>query len=243
MSGERRLEYDKGPSLEQDEPAGDADDRGSDEDGENRDDPASAGRRVVICPSWMAGLVSGAGAFAAVFAVTYQLARAMTAAGSFSGAENDPSQWAITGITMLGSHGGSIEEGGEPIDVFVPQGFFTSHVSALVPVVVLAIAGYLLVRHVRLETRVDGAVAFGAMALSYVVLAVALARVATWSPQESVTGTGDDAAVIAVATDASLVVSTGVTVLVFATLGAAIAAIPRLLEYAPLETVETEPAE
>lgn len=229
MSSDRRFEYDKGPDLEdeREEPADESDDD-SDDDGE----PVGTtrhGRTRLDVPPWKAGAVSGVSAFVVVVAATYQLVGAMFAGGMFGGAEDQPSRWVVAGLATLGSHGATIEHGDETI-----RGAFgfirglTSHVTALVPIVVLAVAGYLLVRFVRLETRREAGLAFGSLILCYVVPTAALAGIARWTPEMDADG-AQEAETIAVAMEPSLLVAIGGTALTFVAIGAGIAAFPRLL--------------
>lgn len=228
MSSNRRFEYEKGPTLEDEDPIIESDsDDDEDESPDRRD-----GRRLVAAP-WKAGSVAGVGAFAIVFAVTYQLVGAMFAGGMFAGVEDRPSRWVVTGLVTLGSHGATIDRGGEAIGgAFGIIRGLTTHVTALVPVVVLAIAGYLLVRYVRLETRREAAVALGSLSLSYLALAVVLSVLARWTP-----GEGADAETIRVSTDAAMLLTTTGTVVAFVAVGAAVAALPRLLEAGPFEVI------
>lgn len=231
MSSDRRFEYDKGPDLEDEAPTAESDGDG-DGDSEGEENPADATRRRrtrVVVPPWKAGAVSGVSAFVVVLAATYQLVGAMFAGGMFGGAEDQPSRWVVTGLVTLGSHGASIEHGDEPIrGAFRFVGGLTSHISALVPVVVLALAGYLLVRTVRLETRRDAGLAFGSLILCYVVPTAALVAIARWTPEVD-GNSAQEAETIAVAMEPSLLVAIGGTALTFAAVGAGIAALPRLL--------------
>ncbi|WP_306054574.1 hypothetical protein [Natronococcus wangiae] len=237
MSGERRLEYDKGPALEDEERAPEGTGEPDVDERDERPEPTRDGRPTVAIAPWKAGSLLGAGTFVLVFAVTYQLVGAMFATGMFARAENEPSRWVIAGLTMLGSHGATIEENGEPIrGAYAPTGLLASHVSALLPVVAFALAGCLLVRYVRLETAKDAGIALGAAVASYVILSAVLALLSTWAPEEPEFAPEADPNVIAVAVDGSLFLSTGSTAALFVALGAAIAAVPRLLRYAPIET-------
>ncbi|WP_226004748.1 hypothetical protein [Natrinema salinisoli] len=226
MSSDRRFEYEKGPDLEDEEPITERDDDG-DED-EPAGDAPRRGRTRFAVPPWKAGAISGASAFAVVLAATYQLVGAMFAGGMFSGVEEQPSRLVVTGLVTLGSHGATLEQDEEVI-----RGAFgfirglTSHVSALVPIVVLVVAGYLLVRYVRLETRQEAGLALGSLVLCYVLPTAALAAIARWTPED--TGGAQEAETIAVATDLSLVATIGGTALTFVVIGAGIAAVPRLL--------------
>ncbi|TYL39575.1 hypothetical protein CV102_04585 [Natronococcus pandeyae] len=241
MSDERRLEYDKGPALEDEERAPEENDDPDTDEGSEGTEPTGDGRLIVALAPWKAGTLSGVGAFALVFAATYQLVGAMFATGMFARAENEPSQWAIAGLTMLGSHGATIEENGEPIQgAYAPTGLLTSHVSALLPVVILALVGYLLVRYVPLETVKDAGFAIGTTVASYAVLATVLALLATWAPEADEFAPEAEPDAIAVTVDASMLFSTTFSVLLFVTFGAAVAALPRLLEYVPVETTNTD---
>ncbi|MDS0476270.1 hypothetical protein [Natrinema sp. 1APR25-10V2] len=225
MSSDRRFEYDKGPQLE-DERESDAGETGGDsDDGDESADERYPRRRRVAVPPWKVGAVSGIGAFVVVVAVTYQLVGAMFAGGLFSGIEDRPSRAAITGLVALGSHGATIERGNETIQgaYGVVRGL-TTNVTALVPVVVLLVTGYLLVRIVRLETRREAGLALGSLLLSYVVLTAGLATVARWTPEG-----GGDVETLAVSIDPSLFAAVGGTAVVFTTIGAGIAALPRQL--------------
>lgn len=244
MSGDRRLEFDKGPSLEDEEQDATEPTDADDEDA-GQANPGDRGGRVVIDEApWKAGVFSGVSAFAVTFLILYQLVESLFAAGTFTQVENEPGQWVIAGFTMLGSHGATLEEGGEPMQgAFAYVGSLVSHVSALVPIVVLVVAGYLLVRYVRLETVTAAGQAVGTMVVSYVVLTVVLGLFATWSPEETdtgPTGTGNEPETLAVAVDGSVLFSTTSSALLFVTLGGAIAALPRLLEFAPIATTDAE---
>jgi hypothetical protein len=245
MSSERRLEYDKGPSLEDDpvEPTERTESEGENADSRN---PTGRGERVLVAVApWKAGPVAGVGAFVAVYVVMYQLASSMIAGGTFARAENEPSQWVIAGMTMLGSHGAPIEEGGEQVQgAYASMGMLASHVSALIPLVALVVVGYLLVRYVRFETAADAGLAIGTTAVAYVVPTVVLGLFSRWSPAETEPAPGEtnpEPETLAIAVDASTVISTTLSVALFVAIGAALAALPRLLESAPLETTTAEP--
>ncbi|MBZ6494964.1 hypothetical protein [Natrinema longum] len=229
MSSDRRFEYDKGPDLEAAESTTGTDSDGDDEG--NRDEPAESDRRVAIVAGWKAGTVAGVSAFAVCFAVIYQIVGSMYAMGAYSGGETDPSRVVIAGLTSLASHGVTIEEGGEPIEAavrYAASAGLTSHVTALVPPVILAVAGFLLVRYVHLRTRRVAGLALGSLVGSYVVLMTGLSMIARWTPERTANGT-DEAATIAAATDLGAVLSIGTTALVFVAVGAAVAGLPRLL--------------
>ncbi|MXV61510.1 hypothetical protein GS429_05410 [Natronorubrum sp. JWXQ-INN-674] len=244
MSSNRRFEYDKGPRPDAEQP-GDENERDADEgegDGNenNGGGPTDSNRRVAAVEPWLAGLVSGVSAFAVVFAAAYQLAATMTATGGFAGVEDGPSRWVLAGLASLASHGVPIELDGEPIEGGFGSPYtagLASDVTALIPVAVLLVTGYLLVRYVSLETSRDGALALGSLVTSYVVLAVGLSMITSWSPNEEA-GANGEAETIAAATDLSMVVSVTGTALVFVLVGAAVAALPRLLELAPVELVD-----
>ncbi|ELY59221.1 hypothetical protein C491_07766 [Natronococcus amylolyticus DSM 10524] len=235
MSTERRLEYDKGPSLE-DEPG--------DDDPNDGDDPERtaerSGRPTVEAPAWAVGVASGVIAFAAVFLMSHQLAGSMFGTGLFTQVENEPSRWMMSSFTMLGSHGAVIVEGEEAAHgLYAPMGMFASHVSALVPPLVLGVVGYLLARYVRLETLSDAGILVGTLTATYVVPLVALGTATQWVPEESDPAAGEVGAeqeVLSIAVDVSMVVSTTLSVALFVSLGAAVAVLPRLLERAPIET-------
>ncbi|WP_265109339.1 hypothetical protein [Halosolutus halophilus] len=231
MSSEPHLEYDKGPPLDDGTETENESDRTGTDDEPEPPDVGETQQPTATAPPWVAGLCSGAGAFVVVFAVIYQLTSSMFAAGTFARMEQEPNRWAIAGLSTLGSHGATIEQGGEQVQAgFATYAGLTSHVTTLVPVVVLALAGYLLVRYARLETRADAGQAIGSMGLAYLVLATGLAQIARWTPEEERVGTTGDPNQIAVPVDAGTVLTLAVTVFVFAGLGAAIAALPRLLE-------------
>ncbi|ELY78817.1 hypothetical protein [Natrinema pallidum] len=223
MSQNRRFEYDKGPRLEDDTTPPESDD---DADADERPAPDAGDRRIAVAP-WKAGSVAGVSAFVIVFAAFYQLITAYAATGSYGQGDSGPSNWVIAGLTTLANHGAAIQQGGEPIDGIgmYPVGLVPS-VSALIPAVVLLAAGYFLVRYVALETRREAGVAVGAFLVSYVVLAVGLAVLAQWTPGTGTEGMEEGA--ITAATDLSLIVTVGGTVLTFALLGAGVAALPRL---------------
>lgn len=227
MSSGRR--YETGPSLEDDRASSDTDGDGT---GENESNERSDGRRQVLVAPWKAGAASGVSAFALVFLVSFQLVGVMFAGGLFR-AESQPSRWIATGWTMLASHGATVEIGEETIrGGFGTVRSITSHVTALVPVIVLLVAGYLVVRYVRLETRREAGIALGSFSVSYLALAVGLSMVATWTPE------GADAETISVPTDWAMLLTTAGTVVAFVAIGAAVAALPRLLEAGPFELVD-----
>lgn len=243
MSSERRLEYEKGPRLEDD---GESDDEGSGTDagesgGGDGDDSERAARPEVTVPSWTAGLIAGTSAFVVVSAMIYQVVAAVLAAGSFGGAETQPSRTVMAGLATLANHGAVLEVNGEPIEGTVgglyPVGLVTNF-TPLVPIIVLSGTGYLLVRYVRIETRRDAGLAVGACVSSYTALMIGLATVTEWTPEAESSGAGSGASAepetIAVATDVATVVTVSRTALVFVLLGAVVAALPRLLESGPL---------
>ncbi|QCS40893.1 hypothetical protein [Natrinema versiforme] len=216
-------QYETGPSLEDEREPDESEDGG---DGGNGDDPTDGPRRrrrkLAVSP-WKAGLASGVSAFAVVYAVAYHFVSVLIAV-SGTGADDEPSRWILAGLVTLGSHGAPIEQGGESIGFGFRMGQgFLSHVTALVPVVVLLVAGYLLVRSVRLETRSDAGLALGSFGLSYLAIAVGLSLIATWTPE------GTNPEPITVPTDVSFFLTIGGTVVVFVAIGAAVAAVPRLL--------------
>ncbi|ELY79597.1 hypothetical protein [Natrinema gari] len=223
MSQNRRFEYDKGPRLEDEATPPESD---ADAAEDERPAPDAGDRRVTVAP-WTAGSVAGVSAFAIVFAVFYQLSTAYAAMGSYGQGDSDPSNWIIAGLTTLANHGVTIQQGGEPIDGFgMYPVVLVSPVSALLPAVVLLAAGYVLIRYVALETRREGGLAVGACCASYVVLASGLSVLARWTPETGTEGMEEGA--ITVATDLSLIVTVGGTVLTFALIGAGVAALPRL---------------
>lgn len=235
MTQKKQFEYEKGPRPDENRPTVDGSDESGSPDEPDMPDPldessGGRGRSVVV-----AGLAFGAAAFAGVFALMYQLAAMMDVMGAFS-VEEGPSRTVIAGLTNLASHGATIEVDGEPIEAGIavtPMSGLSSHVSALIPPVVLFAAGYLLVRHVRLETRQEGALAVGSLVASYAVLTVGLATRSRWAPEG---GIDDQTETIAVATDFLTVLTVTRTALVFAVLGAGIAALPRVLEAVPIES-------
>lgn len=225
MSSDRRFEYEKGPRLDDERESAENDGERADE--AESTDPKGNERAMVTVVPWKAGAVAGASAFAVVFAVLYRLAAAMDAAGAF-GVENKPSRIVIAGLLDLANHGVMIEQGGEPISrVFRATGGLASHVTPLIPVVVLIATGYLLVRYVRLETRREAGLAVGSLVLCYAVPTAGLAAIARWTPEASGRA-GQEAEPIAVAMGPSLFVAVGGTALVFAAIGAGVAALPQL---------------
>ncbi|MFC4540680.1 hypothetical protein ACFO5R_01910 [Halosolutus amylolyticus] len=243
MSSESHLEYDTGPPLDDESDTESGSDRTeTDAEPESPDDGETRQPSTTVSP-WVAGLCSGAGAFAIVFAVIYHLVGSMFAAGAFARMEEEPSQVAIAGLSTLGSHGASIEQGGEQIQSgFATYTGLTSHVTTLIPIIVLALSGYLLVRYVRLETRAEAGQVIGSMGAAYVALAMGLAQVATWTPEDEPVGATGDASQIAVPVDAGTVLTLAVTVFVFAGIGAAIAALPRWLERDRASADDSDPA-
>ncbi|MFC6766397.1 hypothetical protein [Natrinema soli] len=216
-------QYETGPSLEDEREFDESEDDGDGgDDNDPTDVPGRRWRRLTV-PPWKAGIASGVSAFAVVYAVAYHFVTVLIAT-SGTGAEDEPSRWVLAGLVTLGSHGAPIEQGGESIGFGFRMGQgFISHVTALVPVVVLLVTGYLLVRYVRLETRTDAGLALGSFGLSYLAIAVGLSLIATWTPE------GADPEPITVPTDASLLLTIGGTVVFFVAIGAAVAAVPRLL--------------
>ncbi|AHG01171.1 hypothetical protein HALLA_18735 [Halostagnicola larsenii XH-48] len=234
---DRQLEYDKGPAYDTG-PAVDEQEDGTDSDDASRsdDDPGrgesglveSAGRSSRV------GLGFGVGSFVAVYAVLYHLIGTMFATGLFTAGEQEPSRWVITGISMLVSHGATMLNGEEPVQTgYSIYTSLSSHLTALVPVVVLSIAGYLLVRtlwEASLEETVrNSAIAGMVCTASYVVLSVVLATISIWDLEGESGGTASGAAgtgeaeAITVAVDSSLVLTTAGTVLTFTLLGGAVA--------------------
>ncbi|WP_293032157.1 hypothetical protein [Natronococcus sp.] len=240
MSTKRRLEYDKGPSLEDESPEDDPNDGDGDPDRSVERDR----RPTVEAPPWAVGAALGLGAFAAVFLASYQLAGSLFGTGLFAQVENEPSQWVISSFTMLGSHGAVIMEGEEAArGLHAPMGMFASHVSALVPLLVLGLVGYLLARYVRLESLRSAGVLVGTLTATYVVPLVALGTVTQWAPEESDPAAGEvgsEPEMLSVAVDVSMVLSTTLSVALFVSIGAAVAALPRLLERAPIETTTAD---
>lgn len=227
MPSERQFEYEKGPRLEDEQATttndgGDVDDDGSDTA------PRRVRNQLVVRP-WKAGAVVGVSAFVVVFTVLYQLVGAMFAGGVFDGGETRPSRLAITGLVTLANHGVTLERRGETI-----QGAFgfirglTSHVAALVPTVVLLAAGYLVVRYAHLETRREAGLALGSLVGCYVILMVGLSMTAEWSPDRDA-GINEEVPTVTASTDFGTVVSIGTTAIVFVTIGAAVAALPKVV--------------
>jgi hypothetical protein len=142
---------------------------------------------------------------------------------------------------MLSTTGGTLEYGGEPIEPEqqLPMVAATDFMTT-VSILLLGGAGYLLVRHVRLETARDVGLAFGTATVSYVVLAVGLATLARWSPEEVEPAPGEvngpNHETLAVAVDTAMVLTATLSVALFFALGGVVAALPRLLEYAPVGT-------
>lgn len=230
MSAERRFEYDEGPDLADERPADD----GTDGDaGEERPEPEERRPTGIAVAPWKGGLVAGASAFAVVVAAFYQLVSAFTATGRYGGSDGGPSSLVMASLAASANHGVRILQDDEPIGEFGIRSFqaaFNPYVTGLVPAVVLAVAGYLLVRYVRLETRREAGLAVGTLIASYVVLVTGLTAVAEWTPdaEEAVA----DAPTIAAATGLGAVVAIGTTALAFVAVGAAVAAVPRLAKMA-----------
>ncbi len=237
---DRQLEYDKGPAVDEQETATDSDDAAPRDDASSGNGGDSGHEELGLVESarrsGKAGLGFGVGSFVVVYALSYQLAAAMFSGGMFAGAEDQPSRWIVAGLTMLGSHGAQIIEGEESVQMaFSVYGSLTSHVSAFVPVLVLSLAGFLLVRYLRTsrfeETVRNSAIAGSVFVSSYVLLAVALAEVATWAPEEAETagggtaGTGEESDAIAVAVDSSMVLTTTGTVVAFLVVGGLVAVV------------------
>ncbi|WP_408956695.1 hypothetical protein [Natrinema sp. 74] len=174
--------------------------------------------------------MAGTSAFAVCLAVLYQLAASMDAVGRFGSGENGPSRFVIAGLTDLVNHGVVLERGGEPIEIGVGSSNsagFSSHVTALVLPLVLAAAGYLLVRSVRLETRREARLAIGSLVACYAVLTAGLATVARWTPQ--VADSEPNAEAIGAPIDFGTLLTISRTAFTFAVIGAVVAALPRLL--------------
>ncbi|SEW26943.1 hypothetical protein [Natrinema salifodinae] len=239
MSSNRRFEYDKGPSLEDERPSAEDEgeaDRNDGGNGTDGDGPTGSERPIAAVAPWKAGAVAGAGAFAIAVGVLYHLVATMDAVGRYGQA--GPGRLVMTGLSTLANHGATIERGGEPIETAIAAtgiGLATQ-LTALVPAVVLLAAGYLLGRHVRLETRRDGALAVGALVLTYTASTVALGAIARWTPGDP--SRPDQAETIAAALDLATVVSIGRTALVFAGIGGIVATLPQLLEAGPIDLVD-----
>lgn len=222
--------YDKGPPIDELENRTDSDASSSD-GGPGRD---GSGLVESAIRSSRVGLGFGVGSFVAVYAVLYHVVGTMFATGLFAAGDQEPSRWVITGISMLGSQGATIVNGTEPLQTsYSIYSSLSSHLTALVPVVVLSVVGYLLVRTLR-ETSLEETVRNGVIAgtvctASYVVLSVVLALISVWNPEEAdteITGAAPGAnelETITVAVDSSLVLTTAGTVLTFTLLGGAIA--------------------
>lgn len=226
MSRDRRFEYDKGPTLEDErETAAESDE--PDED--DRNEPVRGARPVATVAPWKGGIAAGVSAFGVMVAAFYQLVSALGATGAYSQDGNGPSDWVMTGLTALANHGVAIQRDGEPIEGIGTFSFgLTPYVTGLVPAVILTITGYLLVRYVRLETRREAGLALGSLVASYVVPTIGLATITRWTPEQ-----GADAAqemtTIAAATGVGAVSAVASTALVFAAIGAGVAALPQLL--------------
>ena len=234
---DRQLEYDKGPEYDTG-PAADEQENGTDSDdaSSSGDDPGRGEPGLVESASRSSriGLGFGVGSFVAVYAVLYHVIGSMFAAGLFTGGDQEPSRWVITGISMLVSHGATMLNGEEPVQTgYSIYTSLSSHLTALVPVVVLSIAGYLLVRTLR-EASIEEMIRNSAIAgtictASYVVLSVVLATISIWDLEESdteitsVAPGANEAETIAVAVDSSLVLTTAGTVLTFTLLGGTVA--------------------
>lgn len=219
MSGQ--FEYDVGPQP-------------TETDGEASDD---RGRIDGVLDSpWVVGFVGGGGTFLAVYAIMYQLASALLAAGTMSASEEAPTRRVLAGLTMLVSHGGTLELPDETMgnSLFT---VFTPHISAIITVLALLAAGYLLVRYLATDDLVAtgkaAASAGGVFLTSYVVLSVLLAAFTRWTPSGDTgdaTGTpgsgvtdATEPETISVAADLSLVLTVGGTVVAFLTLGGLLA--------------------
>lgn len=234
---DRQLEYDKGPEYDTG-PAVDEQEDGTDsDDASSSDDDPGRGESELVesaVRSSRVGLGFGVSSFVAVYAVSYQLIGTMFSGGLFAGGEQEPSRAVIAGLSMLGSQGATFMEGEEQIRMgFGVYGNITSHLTALVPVVALSIAGYLLVRTLReasLEETIRNSVIGGTVCtVSYAVLSIILATVSVWDSEGESGGTASGAAgtgeaeAITVAVDSSLVLTTVGTVLTFTLFGGAVA--------------------
>ena len=211
---ERRLDYDIGPQSATDEGAS-----AENEEGESR-----------TSGSLKRGLAIGTVAFFVVYAVTYQLSSAMMAVGYVEGTE--PSRWILAGLAMLGSHGAPLEAGGEPVPAEWLFGFLTP-VLAVVPIVVLTAAGFVLARRVATGSRgvlIRRTGTAGAAAVfAYVTLTTALARLARWTRGEAnggglIGGPVNDGPITVVAPiDSSFLLTVSGTTAVFLGLGVLLA--------------------
>lgn len=225
MSSDRRFEYETGPELETERDAAERDERTREDEQSEADD----GRPVAVVAPWKGGTVAGVSAFGVMFAAFYQLISAFSATGGYSQGDTGPSDWVAASLASLANHGVTILQDGEPMEGFATLTLgLTPYVTGIVPAVILAVAGYLLVRYVRLESRRDAGLALGSLVASYVVLTGSLSLIARWTPEQG-SGATQETTTISAAADFGAIVAIGGTALVFAAIGAGVAALPQLL--------------
>lgn len=211
---ERRLEYDKGPSLEDDEPANDRDD----------DEPSpSIGLEGV---PWKVSSVAGVGAFAAVYAVAFQLVNAVY---GFSPPENELEIGRATaaGLLTLGSHGATIDPamdwfryGLQVLLLFAPL------LVALTALVVLIGTGYAVTRYVGPDSLGETVATAACVVPGYFLAAVLTARVATHTPElpdDARSSAQEEIGTLAVSVDATFVLVFVLVPLTAALVGALVA--------------------
>lgn len=220
MLTDRRLEYDKGPSLEDEEPADPADDA---------DGPGAPSRMSLILDDlpWKAGSVAGFGAFAIVYVVTFQLVNAVYGSLTMV-SEIEIGPGTIAGIVTLISHGARLEQGGGRFRYGIDVLFlFAPLLVALVALLVLFTTGYALVRYVGPETARETAITAAAIVPGYALAAVGTALLATHEPGSSAEAarqnTGVEAESLAVAVDSTFVLAFALVPLFAALAGAAAA--------------------
>lgn len=211
---DRRLEYDKGPALEDDEPPDDPDD-------ESRPPIGLEG------VPWKVGPLAGAGAFAAVYAVAFQL---VSAVYGFSppNADVEIERRTVAGLVTLGSHGATVAHaevswfryGLEVLLLFAP--LFV----ALTALVVLVATGYAATRYVGPDSLRETVATAASVVPGYFLAAVLTARLATYEPEtprDTPAGPEEGVETLAVSVDSSFVLAFVLVPLTAALVGALVA--------------------
>ena len=240
MGSRRKHEFDKGPVPERSPPPNSNTSADNDQspDGDGGDDGDGDGDqhyRVTLpvdYPRLLVGAGAGVGAFLTVYLVFYQ------AMGSQYGwvDEELPSDWVLTGLGMLANQGATLEYGEEAVPLDFGFVIGISPIAALIPVVVLVFAGYVLARLLELRTPRDALITGIALACSYGLLNAVLARFATFTPDEEMRRGAaanpadgqEELETFAVAIDSSLLVAVVVLPLVFVLFGMAVWALSRV---------------
>ncbi|WP_255169448.1 hypothetical protein [Natrononativus amylolyticus] len=224
MSMDRRLEYDKGPDLEEEEPPDDADDDG----------PFDVSLSLEDVP-WKVGPLAGLGAFLAVYSVTFQLVNAVY--GSISmGTEVEVGPGTLAGIVTLLSHGARLDGeasfayGVDILFLFVP--LFV----AVLAVGVLVGVGYGVARYADPRSGLETAAAAAAVVPGYAGAAFVTATLATHAPETPTDASADQRIeTLAIAVDSTFVLVFVAVPLAFALVGAFVANRARVLGTATSE--------